>query len=64
MTRIPVPALDEVPTASKKLLEWIMQTQPTGEVLNISAPISRRTDLSAKLITAAPSASPTRCRRR
>ena len=40
MTRIPVPALDEVPTASKELLEWIMQTQPTGKVLNIQAQLA------------------------
>jgi hypothetical protein len=40
MTRIPVPALDEVPTASKELLEWIMQTQPTGKVLNMQAQLA------------------------
>ena len=40
MTRIPVPALDDVPTASKELLEWIMQTQPTGKVLNMQAQLA------------------------
>jgi hypothetical protein len=40
MTRIPVPALDEVPPASKELLEWIMQTQPTGKVLNVQAQLA------------------------
>ena len=40
MTRIPVPALDEVPTASKELLEWILQTQPTGKVLNMQAQLA------------------------
>ena len=40
MTRIPVPALDEVPTASKELLEWIMKTQPTGKVLNMQAQLA------------------------
>jgi alkylhydroperoxidase/carboxymuconolactone decarboxylase family protein YurZ len=40
MTRIPVPALEDVPTASKELLEWIMQTQPTGKVLNIQAQLA------------------------
>ena len=40
MTRIPVPALEDVPTASKELLEWIMQTQPTGKVLNMQAQLA------------------------
>jgi hypothetical protein len=40
MTRIPVPALEEIPTASKELLEWIMQTQPTGKVLNMQAQLA------------------------
>jgi hypothetical protein len=40
MTRIPVPALDEVPTASKELLEWIMQTPLTGKVLNMQAQLA------------------------
>ena len=40
MTRIPVPALDDVPTASKELLEWIMQTQPTGKILNMQAQLA------------------------
>ena len=40
MTRIPVPDLDEIPTASKELLEWIMQTQPTGKVLNMQAQLA------------------------
>jgi hypothetical protein len=40
MTRIPVPALDEVPTASKELLEWILQTQPAGKVLNMQAQLA------------------------
>jgi hypothetical protein len=40
MTRIPVPALDEVPTASKELLEWITQTQPSAKVLNIQAQLA------------------------
>jgi hypothetical protein len=40
MTRIPVPANDEIPTASKELLEWIGQTQPTGKVLNIQAQLA------------------------
>ena len=38
MTRIPVP--DEVPAASKELLEWIMKTQPTGKVLNMQAQLA------------------------
>jgi hypothetical protein len=40
MTKIPVPALDEVPTASKELLDWITQTQPTGKVLNMQAQLA------------------------
>jgi hypothetical protein len=40
MIRIPVPALDEIPTASKELLEWILQTQPTGKVLNMQAQLA------------------------
>jgi hypothetical protein len=40
MTRIPVPNLDDVPAASKELLEWIMQTQPTGKVLNMQAQLA------------------------
>jgi hypothetical protein len=40
MTRIPVPALDKVPTASKELLEWIQQTQPTGKILNMQAQLA------------------------
>jgi hypothetical protein len=40
MTRIPVAALNDVPTASKELLEWIMQTQPTGKVLNMQAQLA------------------------
>ena len=40
MTRIPVPALDEVPTASKESLEWIMQTPLTGKVLNMQAQLA------------------------
>jgi hypothetical protein len=40
MTRIPVPALDEIPTASKELLEWITQTQPTGKILNMQAQLA------------------------
>jgi hypothetical protein len=40
MTRIPVPALDEIPTASKELLEWIMQTPLTGKVLNMQAQLA------------------------
>jgi hypothetical protein len=40
MTRIPVPDLDEIPTASKELLEWIMKTQPTGKVLNMQAQLA------------------------
>jgi hypothetical protein len=37
MTRIPVPALDEIPTASKERLEWIMKTPLTGKILNMQA---------------------------
>jgi hypothetical protein len=40
MTRIPVPALDEIPTASEELLEWIMQTPLTGKVLNMQAQLA------------------------
>jgi hypothetical protein len=40
MTRIPVPTLDEIPTASKELLEWIMKTQPTGKLLNMQAQLA------------------------
>ena len=40
MTRIPVPAIDEIPTASKELLEWIMQTPLTGRVLNLQAQLA------------------------
>ena len=40
MTRIPVPAIDEIPTASKELLEWIMQTPLTGKVLNMQAQLA------------------------
>ena len=40
MTRIPVPALDEIPTASKELLEWIMQTPLTGKDLNMQAQLA------------------------
>ena len=40
MTRIPVPGLDEIPTASKDLLEWIMKTPPTGKVLNMQAQLA------------------------
>jgi hypothetical protein len=40
MTRIPVPALDEIPTASKELLEWIMQKPLTGKVLNMQAQLA------------------------
>jgi hypothetical protein len=40
MTRIPVPDLDQVPAASKELLEWILQTQPTGKVLNMQAQLA------------------------
>ena len=40
MTRIPVPTLDEIPTASKELLEWIMKTQPTGKLLNMHAQLA------------------------
>ena len=40
MTRIPVPALDEIPTASKELLEWIMQTPLTEKVLNMQAQLA------------------------
>jgi hypothetical protein len=40
MTRIPVPALDEIPTASKELLEWIRQTPLTGKVLNMQAQLA------------------------
>jgi hypothetical protein len=40
MTRIPVPAIDEIPTASKELLEWIMQTPLTGKVLNLQAQLA------------------------
>jgi hypothetical protein len=40
MPRIPVPALDEVPTASKELLEWIMKTPLTGKVLNMQAQLA------------------------
>jgi len=40
MPRIPVPALDEVPPASKELLEWIVQKQPTGKVINMQAQLA------------------------
>ena len=40
MTRIPVPALDEIPTASKELLKRIMKAQPTGKVLNMQAQLA------------------------
>jgi hypothetical protein len=40
MTRIPVPAFEEIPTASKELLEWIMQTPLTGKVLNMQAQLA------------------------
>jgi hypothetical protein len=40
MTRIPVPANDEMPTASKELLEWIMKTPLTGKVLNMQAQLA------------------------
>jgi hypothetical protein len=37
MTRVPVPTLDEIPTASKELLESIIQPPPAGKVLNMQA---------------------------
>lgn len=40
MKRIPVPTIDEMPTASKELLEWIMQTPLTGKVLNMQAQLA------------------------
>jgi hypothetical protein len=40
MTRIPVPAIDEIPPASRELLEWIMQTPLTGKVLNMQAQLA------------------------
>jgi hypothetical protein len=40
MPRIPVPTLDEVPQASKELLEWIMKTPLTGKVLNMQAQLA------------------------
>jgi hypothetical protein len=40
MTRIPVPAIDEIPAASKELLEWIMKTPLTGKVLNMQAQLA------------------------
>ena len=40
MTRIPVPTTDEIPTASRELLEWIMQTPLTGKVLNMQAQLA------------------------
>lgn len=40
MTRIPVPDIDEIPAASKELLEWIMQTPLTGKVLNMQAQLA------------------------
>jgi hypothetical protein len=40
MTRIPVPSIDEVPTASKELLEWILQTQPTAKIVNVQAQLA------------------------
>jgi hypothetical protein len=40
MTRIRVPATNEIPTASKELLEWIMQTPLTGKVLNMQAQLA------------------------
>ena len=40
MPRIPVPAIDEIPTASKELLDWIMQTPLTGKVLNMQAQLA------------------------
>ena len=40
MTRVPVPAIDEIPTASEELLEWIMQTPLTGKVLNMQAQLA------------------------
>ena len=40
MTRIPVPTNDEMPAASKELLEWIMKTPLTGKVLNMQAQLA------------------------
>jgi hypothetical protein len=40
MTRIPIRAIDEISPASKELLEWIMQTQLTGNVLNMQAQLA------------------------
>lgn len=40
MTRIPVPAIDEMPTASKGLLEWITQGRPGTKVLNMQAQLA------------------------
>jgi hypothetical protein len=40
MTRIPVPTTEEIPTASRELLEWIMQTPLTGNVLNMQAQLA------------------------
>jgi hypothetical protein len=40
MTRIPFPALEEIPTTSKELLEWIMRTPLTGKVLNMQAQLA------------------------
>ena len=40
MTRIRVPATNEIPTASKELLEWIMQTPLSGKVLNMQAQLA------------------------
>ena len=40
MTRIPVPTTDEIPTVSRELLEWIMQTPLTGKVLNMQAQLA------------------------
>jgi hypothetical protein len=40
MTRIPVPAIDEISPASTELLEWIMQAPLTGKVLNMQAQLA------------------------
>jgi hypothetical protein len=40
MTHIPVPAIGDIPPASKELLEWIMQTPLTGKVLNMQAQLA------------------------
>ena len=40
MTRIPAPAIDEMPAASKQLLGRLVKSQPSGKVLNMQAQLA------------------------